>query len=177
MFCNSCGTENVDAAQFCFRCGTVQVPAPAPPSWPGSSSMNIPPPTTNNSVQGYGNTENYPSVNYSQPLAAPSPYTQQPPYAPVPQPYVVVNNPAPRPVVIMAPKSVGTAIVLSLFFGPLGMLYSTVAGGLIMIVVNLIIVLPTLGLGLLLTQPICVIWAAVAASTHNSKLYRYAQGG
>jgi hypothetical protein len=79
--------------------------------------------------------------------------------------------------VIMMPKSVGTAIVLSFFFGPLGMLYSTVAGGLIMLVVTPIIVIPTLGLGLLLTWPICIIWAAVAASSHNNKLYGYAQGG
>lgn len=73
-------------------------------------------------------------------------------------------------VVTRSPKSVGVAIALSLFFGPLGMFYSTIWGAVIMIIVNLIVGLFTLGFGLILTIPIGVIWAAVAASMHNKKL-------
>lgn len=36
-------------------------------------------------------------------------------------------------VVTKSPKSVGIAIALSLFFGPLGMFYSTVLGAIVMI--------------------------------------------
>lgn len=83
----------------------------------------------------------------------------------------------PRPMVVMVPKSVGTAIVLAIFFGPLGMLYSTVPGGLVMLLINVILVIPTLGTVLFITWPAGIVWAAVAANTHNSKLYGYVQGG
>lgn len=175
IYCTSCGTENIDTAQFCFKCGSVHVPALSPPNWPGAHQPNYtpqaPPPQ---SAQGYSYPPSYPPANYPPPPPAPNPYA--PAYGQMQPQYI--HNPAPRHVVVMMPpKSVGAAIALSFFFGPLGMLYSTVPGGLIMLLVNLIIVFPTLGLGLLITHPICVIWAAVAASQHNSKLYAYAQGG
>ena len=61
-------------------------------------------------------------------------------------------------------KNTGVAIILAIIFGPLGMLYSTVAGGIIMMIVSFVVALFTLGLGLIITWPICVIWAAVAAN-------------
>ena len=67
-------------------------------------------------------------------------------------------------------KSVGIALVLSFFFGPLGMLYSTVLGGVIMIIISTIVAIFTLGLGLIITHPICVIWAIVAANSHNKQV-------
>jgi hypothetical protein len=177
MYCTSCGTENVDTAQFCNKCGSVQVPSsPTPAQWPGSSQPNYPPqPPPNQTVQGYAYTPSYPTASYPPPPPAPNPYA--PAYGQMQPQQITINNPAPRPVVVMMPKSVGAAIALSFFFGPLGMMYSTVVGGLVMIFVNLIVAIPTLGLGLLITQPICIIWAAVAASQHNSKLYAYAHGG
>jgi hypothetical protein len=132
----------------------------------------------NNSAQGYSYAPNYLSGNYPQPPPAPNYFAPPSPYSQVPnqQPYPVIVNNVPQPMIIMMPKSVGTAIVLAFFFGPLGMLYSTVVGGLVMLLVNIVIVLPTLGFGLLITWPICIIWAAMAASTHNSKIYGYVQG-
>ncbi|MEJ8763313.1 hypothetical protein WKU26_07860 [Phocaeicola sp. HCN-40430] len=73
-------------------------------------------------------------------------------------------------VVTKSPKSVGIAIALSLFFGPLGMFYSTVLGAIVMIIVNLIVALLTFGFGLIITIPIGVVWAAIAANSHNKKL-------
>ena len=61
-------------------------------------------------------------------------------------------------------------ILLALFFGPLGLFYSTVPGALIMLVVSVLLALVTLGIGLLLIPLFCVIWAAVAISSHNNKL-------
>jgi hypothetical protein len=44
------------------------------------------------------------------------------------------NGPLPLPPVVVTPgKSVGVALVLTFFFGPFGMLYSTVSGALIML--------------------------------------------
>ena len=70
---------------------------------------------------------------------------------------VVVNVVQPR-------KSAFVAFLLAFFFGPLGMLYSTVGGAIIMLVVSVVLAIFTVGFSLLLTQPICCIWAAVAAS-------------
>jgi len=83
----------------------------------------------------------------------------------------VPRPPAAQNIIIThhVPKSVGVAVLLSIFFGPLGMFYSTVLGGSIMLIVSIIIGLLTLGLGLIVTWPICVIWAAVAANKANAK--------
>lgn len=67
-------------------------------------------------------------------------------------------------------KSMGTTILLTFLFGPLGMFYSTITGGVIMLIVNIIVAIFTLGFGLLLTWPICIIWAAIATKNHNEKL-------
>ena len=75
-----------------------------------------------------------------------------------------------RAIVVTPTKSVGIALLLSFLFGPLGMLYSTVLGALVMFVANLGAVFLTAGLGLFLTWPIGMAWAAMAANQSNSKL-------
>lgn len=73
-------------------------------------------------------------------------------------------------VVVSSTKNVGIAIILTVLFGPLGMLYSTITGGIVMFVISLIVGILTLGLGLIVTWPICIIWAAVAANNYNKRL-------
>lgn len=76
-----------------------------------------------------------------------------------------------RQVVVTSPtKNMGTSIILTVLFGPLGMLYSTMLGGLVMLVVSVVVGFVTLGLGLFVTWPICIIWAAMATSNYNKKL-------
>jgi hypothetical protein len=60
--------------------------------------------------------------------------------------------------------------VLTFFFGPLGMLYATVTGGIVMLLISIVVAVFTFGLGLLITFPICMIWAAVAVSSYNTSL-------
>lgn len=78
------------------------------------------------------------------------------------------------PLVVVTAKSAGVAILLTLLFGPLGMLYSTVLGALIMMIVTAIVGFLTYGIGLIFTWPICMIWAAVAAGSHNRRAMRRA---
>ena len=73
-------------------------------------------------------------------------------------------------IIAVSPKSVGIAIILTIVFGPLGMFYSTIIGAIVMLVVTLIAVVITFGLGLLITWPVCIIWGALAANAHNKKL-------
>ena len=60
-------------------------------------------------------------------------------------------------------KSVGAALVLTFFFGPIGLFYVSVVGAIVMIVVGTVAALLTLGLALLLIWPISMVWAAVLA--------------
>ena len=69
-----------------------------------------------------------------------------------------------------AEKSVGLAVLLAFLFGPLGMLYATVPGAIVMFFVNIIVAIVTLGLGLFLTLPIGILWAGLAASSKNKQL-------
>ncbi|MHB1798131.1 hypothetical protein [Metallibacterium scheffleri] len=88
-------------------------------------------------------------------------------------------------VTIVAPrKSPFAAALLALFFGPLGMFYSTLAGALIMLAVYVVLIpligVMTLGLGFwlyLLAWPVCVVWAGLAAVQCNQTAVRYSQGG
>jgi hypothetical protein len=89
--------------------------------------------------------------------------------APAPQapPQTAIHN----TVVMVAPtKSVGVALLLAIFFGPLGLFYATVTGGVVMLIVSFLVGLVTLGFGLLVTWPICVVWSAIAANSHNAAL-------
>jgi hypothetical protein len=74
-----------------------------------------------------------------------------------------------KKVVIYPQKSMGVSILLTIFFGPLGMFYSTISGGIIMLILCVLAAIFTLGLGIFILWPICVIWAAVATNNHNKK--------
>jgi hypothetical protein len=152
MYCKNCGAPINQAGRFCMQCGTA-IGAAQPQS---------------NVTQSVSNSNPYSSASHSQGATAAQPAMQPS--------FVVQNSYVQRPTVMLMPtKSVGVALLLAFFFGPLGMLYSTIVGGLIMLVITPVIGIFTLGLGLLITHPICVIWAAVAANMHNDRLYRQAQ--
>ena len=69
----------------------------------------------------------------------------------------------PRP-----PRSVRTAVLLALFFGPLGLFYVSTVGGVLMTFITLVAGLSTVGLGLFLAWPVCIAWAYIAAgATHH----------
>jgi hypothetical protein len=64
-------------------------------------------------------------------------------------------------------KSVVLSLVLTFFFGPFGMLYSTVTGALVMLVLYVALGVPTLGWALAGLHPIAMIWGAWAADKAN----------
>ena len=93
-----------------------------------------------------------------------------------------MNNqmpPPPSPVIVaVSPKNVGLAIVLAVFFGPLGMLYATIPGAIILFLVDIVGVLTAailIGFPILIVSYIAgIIWAAMAASGHNKRLMPHA---
>jgi hypothetical protein len=111
-----------------------------------------------------------PDRRLQQPAVVPAP-------APVyPQPYsghMVPGHPLGYTVVapvFIPTKSVGVAFVLTFFFGPLGMLYSTVTGAVVMLIVSVLAAVVTLGLSVIVTWPICIVWGCIAASSYNNRL-------
>jgi hypothetical protein len=76
----------------------------------------------------------------------------------------------PQMVIVKGEKSMGVTILLTFLFGPLGMLYSTITGGIVMFFLGGLILLITLGFAIFIIWPICIIWAAVATSNYNKNL-------
>ena len=81
-----------------------------------------------------------------------------------------------QPDVAPADKSVGAALVLTFFLGPLGLLYVSVAGGLVLLACSIVFAMftaLTLGLAIPLLwctwQAIPMIWGAVAASKQHAE--------
>ncbi len=70
----------------------------------------------------------------------------------------------------MQKKSMAIALVLAFFFGPLGLFYSTVRGGVIMLVIGIVVAIVTMGFGALLMWIPCMIWAYIAVDKHNKQL-------
>ncbi|QQX75976.1 MULTISPECIES: hypothetical protein [Aequorivita] len=70
-------------------------------------------------------------------------------------------------IIVKTQKSPGTAAILAFFFGPLGMLYATLTGAVIMFVITGLTFLFTFGFGLLITNPICAIWAYIKVKNDN----------
>lgn len=69
---------------------------------------------------------------------------------------------------IEKPKSAIAAFLLAFIFGPLGLLYATVTGGLVMIVISLVAMPLTGFLAGIVIWPVCWIWAIVAAAASKS---------
>ncbi len=117
-----------------------------------------------------------------QPHSAIRPYqVRQPPHEAGTSEYrYVIVEPAPaRPpqvVVVMKLRSVLLAGLLALLAGPIGMLYSTVLGAAVMLVVTVVAERLTMTFGIVLTWPACIIWSCVAARNHNVRLVELCGG-
>jgi len=59
--------------------------------------------------------------------------------------------------------NVAVALIATFLLGPFGMFYSTRLGAVVMIALTILVALPTLGFGIVLTLPICLVWAGIAA--------------
>ncbi len=81
------------------------------------------------------------------------------------------NNPAPGTIMVgPKKKSMAVALILTFLFGPLGLLYATVPGALILLVLTLVIGFFTLGIGFIVGWLASMIWAAVSVNSYNAKL-------
>ena len=99
-----------------------------------------------------------------------------PPKSIAPRPSVNVQ---PQYVVAQPTKSIGIGIVLTLLFGPIGLFYASISGGIIMLIIGGILNffgLLLMGFGVLFTWPltclVCAIWSYFSISRYNAALIR-----
>ena len=78
-------------------------------------------------------------------------------------------------VIIGKAKSVGVAFLLSFLFGPLGLLYASVIGGIVMFFIGLVLFFLLPVVGMVISWIGCIIWAVVAANQANAKLHTQAK--
>ena len=81
--------------------------------------------------------------------------TRPPPF---PEHHASPADEAPRP-----PRRLGTAIVLGLLFGPLGLFYVSTTAALFMLFVTIVAGIGTMGLALFVIWPACAVLAAALA--------------
>ena len=76
----------------------------------------------------------------------------------------------PQIVIAKSTKSMGITLLVTALFGPLGMFYATVTGAIVMLIISTIAGFLTLGMSLFITNPICMIWGAIATKKYNDNL-------
>lgn len=69
-------------------------------------------------------------------------------------------------------KSVAIALLFSVFLGPIGVLYSSMVGGLVMIFLGFIVLSSKLLVPILLVWVISCIWGVAATNRYNQKLLK-----
>ena len=80
--------------------------------------------------------------------------------------------------VVVAPrKSLMLSLVLTFIFGPLGMLYATVGGAIVMLLVSIVAALLTVGGSIVVTWVVSMIWGALAVERYNRKMFEKAITG
>lgn len=66
-------------------------------------------------------------------------------------------------ILVKSHKSAFYSFLLVLLLGPIGLLYSSIKGGIIMLLISLGIIYFTISIALIVTWPVCLIWAAKAS--------------
>ena len=75
-----------------------------------------------------------------------------------------------RPTNALPFKSVGGALMFSVFLGPVGLLYASFWGGIVMTVLGFIIISSNLPYPIIFYWIACSIWSVGAANRYNRKL-------
>jgi hypothetical protein len=69
-------------------------------------------------------------------------------------------------------KSVAIALLFSVFLGPVGLLYASLLGGIIMIVVGFVVISAKFMVPIAMTWVTSCIWAVASTNRYNQKLLK-----
>jgi hypothetical protein len=87
----------------------------------------------------------------------------------------VPDFPTDHPLPPTRPKDVRTSVLLALLLGPLGLMYTSIGGGLFALFLMIVLGLFTVGIGVVPVWLLCVLWAYLSAS-HSRQLAETAPG-
>ena len=80
-------------------------------------------------------------------------------------------------IVTRSPKRLGIGLILTFFFGPIGLFYATISGAIIMLIIDAIFAVIgflTFGYSLVITAPlvnvVCMVWAYLKINSYNKAL-------
>lgn len=80
------------------------------------------------------------------------------------------NNQSTTTIIVAKPqKSVIATFFLTFIFGPLGLLYASIGGGIFLIVCAIILVPLTAGVAAFTLWPISIVWGVIAAILSKSR--------
>ena len=77
-----------------------------------------------------------------------------------------------RTIIVAQTKSVGASLLLTFFLGPLGVLYSSILAGILLIVLAVILAPLTFGIGTLLMWPVSIICGYLTVKRYNKNLIK-----
>ena len=186
MFCSNCGENLVDRSLFCHNCGAKIIASAevsvtkAKKKSKSAHQENCPLCDAPNWVEGvtckscgYLDDKNVipeETVNYTE-------HSNDESVVRVGDINQATLNAAS---LMINSKSSVAAFILTLFFGPLGMFYSTVLGGFLMLFVFFVSAMmqPSTGensffsflMFWMIYWPACIVWGVVAVKMHNNKL-------
>lgn len=72
-------------------------------------------------------------------------------------------------------KSVAIALLFSVLLGPVGVLYASFWGGIVMIAIGIVVVSSKFLFPIVLTWIISCIWSVGAVEAHNKKIFKITQ--
>jgi hypothetical protein len=173
-----CASLLVNWQQYVTNKGREENKKIIPPSYKKEvPSAPIQKPGVNPEKQKPAATYVPPPVQKQQPIPSyvPPPVQKQEPVQLYVQPTVQKQpSETPQPIqqniiVMGKAKSVGVAFLLTFLFGPLGLLYASVIGAIVMFLISLLFVFLFFP-GLIVSWIVCIIWACVAADQANKKM-------
>lgn len=70
----------------------------------------------------------------------------------------------------LPPKNLAGALLFTVFLGPVGLLYASSLGGIIMIVLGFIVACSKFVIPIVMVWLICCIWSVLAVNRYNRKI-------
>lgn len=67
-------------------------------------------------------------------------------------------------------KNLSTSLLFSVFLGPIGLLYASLRGGVVMLLIAFVVLTSRLPIPIILTWVSCCVWSVIATNRYNNKL-------
>lgn len=69
-------------------------------------------------------------------------------------------------------KNLTTSLLFSIFLGPLGLLYATTRGGIMMLIIAFVVISCKLPVPIMIMWVSCSVWSTLATNRYNHQLFK-----